>query len=325
MSNVINGVTLVTGAAGFIGSHVCEALLARGGRVVGVDSFDPYYDPAIKRRNLQVVSSGAPVGAFEFEELDLGSEVGVAELMAKVRPSTVIHLAAKAGVRPSIAAPVAWMHANVMVTQTLLSEAHKAGVARVVAASSSSVYGNCKVVPFREDADVSEPISPYAASKRACELLAFTHHHLHRQPVAMLRFFTVFGPRQRPDLAISMFMRKIHSGTPIDVYGDLGTARDYTYVADTVAGIIAAAEHVDRFGYRIWNLGNDHPVSLGEMIGAIGVTVGREAVMNRQPQRPGDVDRTWADLSRAKAELGYSPAMSFEAGLARQWRWLQGQ
>ncbi len=325
MSNISSGVTLVTGAAGFIGSHLCEALLARGGRVVGVDNFDPYYDPAIKRRNLQVVSNGAPAGAFEFEELDLGADAAVAELLAKVRPATVIHLAAKAGVRPSIADPVAWMHANVMVTQTLLTEAHKAGVARVVAASSSSVYGNCKVAPFREDADVSEPISPYAASKRACELLAFTHHHLHRQPVAMLRFFTVFGPRQRPDLAISMFMRKIHSGTPIDVFGDLGTARDYTYVADTVAGIIAAAENVDRFGYRIWNLGHDHPVSLGEMIGAIGVTVGREAVMNRQPQRPGDVDRTWADLTRAKAELGYAPTTSFEAGLARQWQWLQSQ
>ncbi len=325
MSNISSGVTLVTGAAGFIGSHLCEALLARGGRVVGVDNFDPYYDPAIKRRNLQVVSNGAPAGAFEFEELDLGADAAVAELLAKVRPATVIHLAAKAGVRPSIADPVAWMHANVMVTQTLLTEAHKAGVARVVAASSSSVYGNCKVAPFREDADVSEPISPYAASKRACELLAFTHHHLHRQPVAMLRLFTVFGPRQRPDLAISMFMRKIHSGTPIDVFGDLGTARDYTYVADTVAGIIAAAENVDRFGYRIWNLGHDHPVSLGEMIGAIGVTVGREAVMNRQPQRPGDVDRTWADLTRAKAELGYAPTTSFEAGLARQWQWLQSQ
>jgi len=317
--------TLITGVAGFIGSHLAEALVEQGTSVVGIDNFDPYYDETLKRRNLADVEAAAARtgGGFAFSQLDLLDGPALQRVMQQHKPQTVIHLAASAGVRPSIASPVRWVSNNAVGTQVLLSACQEAAVERIICASSSSVYGNCRTTPFHEQLDVSEPISPYAASKRACELLAFTHHHLHKQPVAMLRFFTVFGPRQRPDLAISLFMRKVHAGTPIEVFGPLETARDYTYVADTVAGILSAAANIDRFGYRIWNLGHDHPVTLGEMISAIGKTVGREPITNCQPQRPGDVDRTWADLQRAKAELGYNPTTSFEQGLTKQWQWLR--
>ncbi len=317
--------TLITGVAGFIGSHLAEALLEQGTSVVGIDNFDPYYDETLKRRNLADVEAVAARirGGFAFSQLDLLDGPALQRVMQQHKPQTVIHLAASAGVRPSIASPVRWVSNNAVGTQVLLSACQEAAVERIICASSSSVYGNCRTTPFHEQLDVSEPISPYAASKRACELLAFTHHHLHKQPVAMLRFFTVFGPRQRPDLAISLFMRKVHAGTPLDVFGPLETARDYTYVADTVAGILSAAANIDRFGYRIWNLGHDHPVTLGEMISAIGKTVGREPITNYQPQRPGDVDRTWADLQRAKAELGYNPTTSFQQGLSKQWQWLR--
>lgn len=317
--------TLITGVAGFIGSHLAEALLAQGTTVIGIDNFDPYYDEKLKRQNLTEIEATAhrTSAGFTFTPLDLLDAPAFQSVLQQHKPQTVIHLAANAGVRPSIASPVRWVSNNVVGTQVVLSACHEAAVQRIICASSSSVYGNCRTAPFHEQLDVSEPISPYAASKRACELLAFTHHHLHKQPVAMLRFFTVFGPRQRPDLAISLFMQRIHAGLPIDVFGPIKTARDYTYVGDTVSGILAAANNIDRFGYRIWNLGHDQPVSLGDMVTAIGKVVGREPLLNHQPQRPGDVDLTWADLTRAKAELGYNPQTKFLSGLIKQWDWLR--
>ncbi|MCA3005266.1 MAG: GDP-mannose 4,6-dehydratase [Planctomycetaceae bacterium] len=327
----MKGAVLLTGAAGFIGSHTAEALLTRGTAVVGIDNFDPFYPAALKRANLAAVEATAKRTGSRFVliEGDLAEPGTWDRAAAAARQSntdgsvSAIHLAARAGVRPSIDDPVTWAHVNVVGTAVALEAARRHGLARMVIASSSSVYGNCPTAPFHEELDVSRPISPYAATKRACELIAYTHHALHGTPVAMLRFFTVFGPRQRPDLAINLFMRKIAAGQPIPVFGDMATSRDYTFVGDTVSGILAALERIDRHGYRIWNLGHDHPVRLDEMIAAIGRAVGREPVLDRQPPRQGDVERTWADLTRSRAELGYDPKVSFDDGLAAQWAWMQ--
>ncbi len=244
-------------------------------------------------------------------------------LFEEYRPTALIHLAAKAGVRPSIADPAAYARANVLGTSVVLAAAAAHGCGRAVIASSSSVYGNCPTAPFHEELDVNEPISPYAATKRACELLAYTHHALTKMPTACLRFFTVYGPRQRPDLAISQFLSRISRGEEIQVFGDGSTSRDYTFVADIVAGIIAAHDRIDQFGYRVWNLGNSTPVSLSDMIATISRVVGREATIKRLPMQPGDVDRTWADLTRVTKELNYRPTTAFEAGVRRQWEWMQ--
>jgi UDP-glucuronate 4-epimerase len=314
---------LVTGAAGFIGSHVADALLARGQRVVGLDNLDPFYDVAIKRANVNQVRSGAPSREhFQFVEGDICDVALVRDLLSRAQPSGIIHLAAKAGVRPSIADPAGYARANVMGTSVLLEEARRARVHRFVMASSSSVYGNAARVPFAETDDVSEPISPYAATKRACELLAHTHWYLTKMPTACLRFFTVFGPRQRPDLAISLFLKRISRGESIDVFGDGSTSRDYTYIADIVDGVLAAHDQIDRFGYRIWNLGNSEPVTLGDMIATIARTVDRAPRITRKPAQPGDVDRTYADISRAAADLGYEPRTSFSDGVAKHWAWM---
>lgn len=310
---------LVTGAAGFIGSHLASALLARGERVVGVDNFDPFYDRAAKERNLRDIAAHP---GFEFHEADISSQRAFAAIMDRTRPAGIIHLAAKAGVRPSIQDPVGYSNANVLATSVVLDEARRAGSSRVVMASSSSVYGNSPTAPFSETQDVNEPISPYAATKKACELIGYTHWHLTKMPTACLRFFTVFGPCQRPDLAISLFMRKIAAGETIPLFGE-GTSRDYTYVDDIIAGVIASYDRIDRFGYRVWNLGGNKPVGLDEMVATIGRVVGKQARIERGPMRPGDVQRTWADLTRSSAELGYQPKTPFEEGVRRQWDWLQ--
>ncbi|MGQ0628604.1 MAG: NAD-dependent epimerase/dehydratase family protein [Phycisphaerales bacterium] len=327
---------VVTGAAGFIGSHVCERLLSRGISVVGIDNFDPYYRTDLKRANVASIEkaarergAGGPSGSgpagFTLEEMDICDAPAVRALFERERPMGVVHLAAKAGVRPSIADPVGYMHANVTGTQAVLSAATAAGCERAVLASSSSVYGNLATVPFAETADVSAPISPYAASKRACELLAHSHHHLTGLPTALLRFFTVFGPRQRPDLAIGLFLGKVSRGETIPVFGDGRSSRDYTYVDDIVSGVVNALDRVDAFGYRIWNLGGNHPVTLTEMVASIGRTVGREPRIERRPMQQGDVERTFADLSRSGSEIGYAPQTTFEEGLRRQWASMQSQ
>lgn len=312
----------VTGAAGFIGSHLCEALLAQGAAVVGIDNFDPFYAESVKRANAQQVAASADpsAGSFTLHEIDLCDEGELARVIAGC--DTVVHLAAKAGVRPSIADPVGYARANVLGTASVLAASQRVGSARVVCASSSSVYGNCPTAPFAETMSVDEPISPYAATKRANELQCSTHHSLTDTPVACLRFFTVYGPRQRPDLAISKFLHAVSAGETITMFGDGSMSRDFTYVDDIVAGVLASMERIDGHGFRIWNLGSDGPVRVDELIAAVGRTVGREPIVERGPEQPGDVRRTWADLTRSRAELDYAPKTPLERGLAAQYQWL---
>lgn len=313
---------IVTGAAGFIGSHLAQSLIARGAQVLGLDNFDPFYDLSIKQANQAATHAAAQTGpgSYTFAEVDLAEPDAFGIAAEGFRPTGVIHLAAKAGVRPSIEDPAGYCRANVTGTSEVLNASAALGCGRVVIASSSSVYGNSTAVPFSEEDTAAEPISPYAATKRACELLAHTHHHLTQQPVSCLRFFTVFGPRQRPDLAIAKFMRRIANGETITMFGDGSTSRDYTYIADIVAGIIAAYERTPDFGYRVWNLGSDRPTRLDDLIRLIAEVVGREPIIEQTGMQPGDVNRTWADLSRARAELGYAPSTAFAEGLEAQWR-----
>ena len=308
---------VVTGAAGFIGSHVSAALLRRGMRVVGVDNFDPYYDRATKEANLARAREAG--GDLQIAEIDICDESALFECINRAAPEGVIHLAARAGVRPSVADPVGYTRVNVLGTASVQRAAERAGCEKLVMASSSSVYGNNEKTPFAEDDPVEHPISPYASTKRACELIAHTHHHLTGMPTACLRFFTVYGPGQRPDLAIALFMRLIREGRPITMFGDGSMSRDYTYIDDIVAGVLAAYDRIDRFGYRVWNLGSDRPVRLDELIGQIAQVAGVEPRIERAEASPGDVERTWADLTRATAELGYAPSMDRAEGLARQW------
>ena len=314
------GPVLVTGAAGFIGSHLSEHLLDEGRQVVGIDNFCDFYDPAAKRRN---VSAALRDRGFTLAEADIRDAAAVRSAFASQRPGAVVHLAAMAGVRPSIRDPALYADVNVTGTVNILDAAAAHGVPRVVIASSSSIYGNNEKVPFAEDDPVDRPISPYAATKRACELLGHACCHLHGMAVTCLRLFTVFGPRQRPDLAIARFMRLLGAGEPLPVFGDGETSRDYTYVDDIVAGITATLQR--DAGYRIYNLGGDHPVSLNEMIATIERVTGKRARIERQPMQPGDVSRTWADLARSRAELGYQPRTSLAEGMARQWEWGRGQ
>lgn len=332
---------LVTGAAGFIGSHVCAALLARGDHVIGIDSFDPFYPRARKEANLRRVRAAARAGSpsdapagtardargcFDLAEADITDSGALRAVFAKHKPAGVIHLAARAGVRPSIADPAGYARVNVTGTAVVLEaarEAMGAGCGRVVVASSSSVYGNCPVAPFSETMDVSEPISPYAATKRACELMGYTHWHISMMPTAMLRFFTVYGPAQRPDLAISRFITLIGRGEPITMFGNGDTSRDYTYIDDIASGVLAAYDRITEHGYRVWNLGNSAPVTLSEMIATVERVVGKRAVIRHESASMGDVERTFADLTRARAELGYAPVTAFAEGVARQWAWVR--
>lgn len=307
---------LVTGAAGFIGSHVVERLLDRGEQVVGLDSFDPFYPRPVKESNLRT-ARGHP--AFRLVEADIQEPDVLRRVLAEHRPGGVIHLAAKAGVRPSIQNPDAYVETNVRGTMNLLAACAEFTPKHLVFASSSSVYGDAAKVPFSEDDRTDEPASPYAATKKAGELLCFTYHRLLRMPVTCLRFFTVFGPRQRPDLAIHRFVRLIESGEPVPFFGDGTTSRDYTFVEDTVDGILAALDRPT--GYQIYNLGRSDPVSLRDMLATIERALGKKAQINRMPEQPGDVRVTYADVSKAHACLGYSPKVSFEEGIRRFVAW----
>ncbi|HOW71768.1 MAG TPA: GDP-mannose 4,6-dehydratase [Phycisphaerae bacterium] len=309
---------VVTGAAGFIGSHLCEALLEGGWRVTGLDSFDRFYDPAVKWRN---VSDCLGREGFKLVEGDIRDGVAVdAALGGGV--DAVVHLAARAGVRPSIEEPLLYQDVNIQGTGVLLEGARKHAVGRFIFASSSSVYGNNRKVPFSESDNVDHPISPYAATKKAGELICHTYHHLHGMAVTCLRFFTVYGPRQRPDLAIHKFGRLIEQGKPIPVFGDGSMMRDYTFIADIVAGIVAALERAK--GYHIYNLGNSSPVSLSDLIRVLEAALGKKALINRLPTQPGDVERTFADVSLARAELGFEPKTGLAAGLAEFVCWMRG-
>lgn len=309
---------LVTGAAGFIGSHVCEALLADGWDVCGLDCFDDFYDPAVKRRNIE---SSLANGRFRLEEGDIRDPAAVERAIRGA--SVIIHLAARAGVRPSIEQPLLYQDVNIHGTCVLLEACRQHGIKKFVFASSSSVYGNNPKVPFSESDNVDNPISPYAATKKAGELLCHTYHHLFGMDITCLRFFTVYGPRQRPDLAIHKFARLIEQGKPIPMFGDGSMMRDFTYIDDIVAGVKAAVDRCN--GYHIYNLGNSSPVSLRELITALERALGREAVIDRQPLQPGDVDRTYADLALARRDLGFDPHTELSAGLGMFVSWLRAQ
>src|SRR5262245_8231457 len=305
---------LGTGGAGFIGSHVCERLLARGDEVTVLDNFNDFYDPAIKRAN------AAELGRARVLEGDIRDQAVVARLFEEGRFDAVVHLAAMAGVRPSLADPLLYSDVNVRGTQILLRELERRPGVRLVFASSSSVYGANDRVPFREDDDIHRPISPYAATKRAGELLCYTHHHLYGTPVACLRFFTVYGPRQRPEMAVHAFTRKCLSRKPIPFFGDGSTRRDYTYIDDIVDGVVRALDRCR--GYAIYNLGESRTISLAELVEAIGKECGVEPVLDRRPLQPGDVLITYADVTKARRELGYAPSTELAEGLARFHAWL---
>ena len=313
---------LITGAAGFIGSHLAEALLRDGHAVVNIDSFNDFYDPAIKRRNVEetrayMAARGIPADRYAVEEGDI-RDLGFLERVFAAREiGTVVHLAAYAGVRPSIESPALYADVNLTGTVNLLETCRKRGIASFVFASSSSVYGNNEKVPFAETDVVDFPISPYAATKKAGELLCHTYHRLHGMNVACLRFFTVFGPRQRPDLAIHKFTKLIGEGKPIPYYGDGSTERDYTYVDDIIDGVTKAIAWANegRGKYEVFNLGESNTIRLDRMIAAIEDALGMKAVIERLPMQPGDVNRTNADVSKAKRMLGYDPKWRFEDGI----------
>ena len=310
---------LVTGAAGFIGSHLCEALLATGHQVAGIDNFDPFYPRAVKERNLAALRGHA---GFLFAEGDVERDPLPLEGV-----EAIIHLAARPGVQPSLDNPVSYMDTNVSATARLLDLARREGITRVVFGSSSSVYGESTPAPFAEDAVADQPISPYAASKRAGELVSRVFTHLYGTRIACLRFFTVYGPRQRPDLAIHRFTARIAAGQPIQMRGDGSSERDYTYVSDVVDGIQAALEWTARAGsgaiepWRVFNLGGGGRVRLDRLIALIGDAAGRAPVIERGPDQPGDVSLTAADLRRSERELGYRPKVGIEEGIRRFVAW----
>jgi len=312
---------LITGAAGFIGSHLCERMIDLGFSVVGVDNFSDFYSREAKLRNLSARLNREE--AFQLVEADLRDQQAIQSVFATHRPTAIVHLAAMAGVRPSIEDPRLYTDVNVNGTVNLLNASVAAGVEKIVFASSSSVYGNNKKVPFAEEDPVDYPISPYAATKRAGELLCHSYWHLHQIPIACLRFFTVFGPRQRPDLAIAKFFRLIEQGKPIELFGDGTTSRDYTYIDDILDGVCAAFERNDKF--RIYNLGGNHPVTLKDLLAGIEKTMGRQANTLQKPMQPGDVNHTFADLTRSGEELDYQPKTSLLEGLKNQWQWYQDQ
>ncbi|MDB4345888.1 GDP-mannose 4,6-dehydratase [bacterium] len=340
---------LLTGCAGFIGSHTLDRLLADGHQVIGVDNFDPFYDRSLKNANIEAHLDNPN---FELLEADLAepetyqklkfladslgqktedrgqraeevsdSPSPISHLPSSASFDAIIHLAAKAGVRPSIEDPVGYQRANVIATQNLLEFVKGQGIKQFVFASSSSVYGKNPNVPWSEKHDVSGPISPYASTKVSCELLGHVYSHLYGIRVLGLRFFTVYGPRQRPDLAINKFVRLIEAGEPIPVFGDGSTRRDYTFIADIVEGILGSLQYKGS-NYEVINLGNDQTVTLSEMIETIEEVVGKKAIIDRLPVQPGDVPQTWADVSKAGKLFGYKPTTTFKQGVEKfvQWR-----
>jgi UDP-glucuronate 4-epimerase len=309
---------LVTGGAGFIGSHLVESLLARGDRVVCLDNFDPFYDPAVKRRNLAGVQAHA---SFSLVEGDVRDVDLLTEVLTREAVERIVHLAARAGVQPSRVDPLGYQDVNVRGTVAALEAARRAGVRHFVFGSSSTVYGDTTPVPFSEDAPAVGQLVPYGASKRAAELFAYTYHRLYDLPVTCLRFFSVHGPRLRPDLAIHLFTRKIDRGETITLYGD--QARDCTYITDIVEGVVAA---IDRpFPFEIINLGDSSPVRVSEMVSIIEACLGKSAVINRAPPRPGDAPETYADITKARKLLGFEPRVPLAEGIAHFVEWYRAQ
>lgn len=310
---------VVTGAAGFIGSHLTERLLRDGYTVVGIDNFDAFYDPQIKRRNL---AGSLKHPHFTLAEADIRDKAAMDEAIAE-DVDVIVHLAARAGVRPSIEQPALYTDVNINGTVGLLEIARERKVKKFVFASSSSVYGNNKKVPFSEADNVDLPISPYAATKKAGELICHTYHHLYGIGMTCLRFFTVYGPRQRPDLAIHKFARLIEDGRPIPIYGDGTMRRDFTYIDDIIHGVVAAIDKC--VGYEIYNLGESRPISVSDLVAEIEKALGKQAAKDYFPIQPGDVDQTYANVAKAQRDLGYDPATHIATGLTEFVRWLREQ
>jgi UDP-glucuronate 4-epimerase len=313
---------LLTGGAGFIGSHLAEALLRRGVRLSIVDNLDDFYSPAWKKANLELIRKA---GDFQFFDQDICAMDRLRETVASVKPDAIIHLAARAGVRPSIEQPRLYEQVNVAGTVNLLELCREFRVSRLIFGSSSSVYGATSCAPFSEAQTDLRPISPYAATKLAGELFCYTYAHLYKLPVVALRFFTVYGPRQRPDLAIHKFIARIEAGKPIPIFGDGETGRDYTYVEDIVAGILGALNYrFDSGGgapFEIFNLGNSSPVKLSELVRLLECAIGKTANIQREPLQQGDVPLTWADISKAGKQLSYAPRTPLAEGLKKFVAW----
>jgi UDP-glucuronate 4-epimerase len=311
-------VILLTGAAGFIGSQLTDRLLALGEEVIGFDNFDDYYDPELKRRNLARASES---GSFRLVEGDIRDLAAVEALFSEKKFQAVVHMAARAGVRPSIQNPEPYLDVNIKGSINVLEAGRKAGVSRFVLASSSSVYGVGTAAPFKEDALSDRQVSPYAASKRAMEHFARTWHELYGLDVSCLRYFTVYGPRQRPEMAIHKFARLIEEGKPIPVFGDGGSARDYTYIDDAVDGTLGALYRSQ--GFEAYNIGESRTVKLSELISLIEDALGKKAEIERLPDQPGDVPLTSADISKGREKIGYDPSVAMEEGLTRFVSWMR--
>ncbi len=316
---------LVTGAAGFIGSHVSERLIARGDRVTGFDNFDAFYPRDVKERNLTTLRASP---AFTLCEGDLRVPADIDRALAAAgRVDAVVHLAALAGVRPSLIDPLRFNDVNVTGTWNVFEACRARGVNRVVFASSSSVYGQDSQVPFHEADPCGRPLSPYAVTKRAGELCAFNVHHLYGLSVTSLRFFTVYGPRQRPDLAIHKFTRLIAAGSPIELFGDGATSRDYTWIDDIVDGVVASIDQQARDtapAYRVYNLGGSRTTTLASLVTRIAAALVKDPIIDRKPEQPGDMKHTCADVSLAARELGYAPKVTIEEGIPRFVAWFRG-
>ena len=310
----------ITGGAGFIGSSLSTRLINEGNKVIAIDNFCDFYDEKVKENNVKDLLQNEN---FKLYRADIRDRQALKKIFDENEIDVVMHLAAMAGVRPSIENPVLYQEVNCMGTQNILEEMKAHNVKNLVMASSSSVYGNCKEVPFREDMIVDFAISPYAATKKANEVMTHVYHKLFNMNVIMLRFFTVYGPKQRPDLAINKFTRLMLNNEEIPMFGDGSTSRDYTYIDDIVDGIMKSCEYTMSHEnvYEILNLGNSSPVSLKEMINTIAKTIGVEAKIKQLPMQPGDVDRTYADVSKAKNLIGYEPKISFEDGIRNFVNW----
>lgn len=308
---------LITGAAGFIGSHLCERLISKGNTVVGLDNFDPFYDRKIKESNIRDLKKSK---GFKLIEGDIRDAESVNSICGN-GIDIIVHLAAKAGVRPSIADPLGYADCNIRGTMVLLEAAKKLNIKKFIFASSSSVYGNNKKVPFSETDNVDFPISPYAATKKAGELICHTYHHLYKIDISCLRYFTVYGPRQRPDLAIHKFVKLIEAGKPIPVFGDGSMERDFTYIDDIIDGTTKAIEKCK--GFEIYNLGESRPIRLDKLIKEIEKALGKRAIIERKPVPAGDVKRTFADINKASRKLGYNPKTEISIGLAKFATWFR--
>ncbi len=321
---------LVTGGAGFIGSHLSERLLKEGNKVLVIDNFNDYYNPKIKRNNIEEVKktcldNNISLNNYKVFEGDIRDNNFLKEVFSN-KIDSVMHLAAMAGVRPSIQNPSLYYDVNITGTVNLLERCRESGIKQFVFASSSSVYGNNEKIPFSENDRVDNPISPYAATKKSGELLCHTYHHLFDINIACLRFFTVYGPRQRPDLAINKFTTLIMEDKEIPFYGDGTTSRDYTYVEDIVSGIVSSINYVNKEEkvFEIFNIGGDKTVSLNEMVKTIEDVLGKKAKLNRLPMQPGDVNRTCADISYSKKIIGYNPKTTFKEGIRKFIEWKLG-